>query len=110
VWPGNVRELENAIERAVVLATGDALRLEDLPAAIQQAAGLKPPAPVDGVIAFRVGQTMEQLERAAIDATLKHAGGDKNLASKLLGISLRTLYRRLGERDDGAAVDDDDAP
>ena len=105
-WPGNVRELENAVERAVVLATGDALRLDDLPAAIRQASGNRPPPPVDGVIAFRVGQTMEQLERAAIDATLKHTGGDKNLASKLLGISLRTLYRRLGERDDGRAVDE----
>jgi two-component system response regulator HydG len=41
--------------------------------------------------------TMEQLERAAIEATLKHTQGDKNLTAQLLGISLRTLYRRLGE-------------
>jgi transcriptional regulator with PAS, ATPase and Fis domain len=41
--------------------------------------------------------TMAQLERAAIEATLRHTHEDKNLTAKLLGISLRTLYRRLEE-------------
>jgi two-component system, NtrC family, response regulator HydG len=104
-FPGNVRELENAIERSVVLCPGDTVRFEDLPQQIQEAAG----APVTDdkrTLTFRVGQTLEIIERAAIDATLKHTGGDKNLTAKLLGLSLRTLYRRLGERPDGDVVDD----
>jgi two-component system response regulator HydG len=108
-FPGNVRELENAIERAVVLAPGETLRFEDLPAQLH---GLGTPATqstpqgaqgADGTgqtLTFRVGQTLEQIERACIDATLRHTAGDKALTAKLLGLSLRTLYRRLGERAD----------
>jgi two-component system response regulator HydG len=105
-FPGNVRELESAIERAVVLCPHADIRLEDLPDTIQHATGVRPTS--SEVIAFRVGATMEQLERAALDATLRHAGGDKNLTAKLLGISLRTLYRRLGERDDTRATDEEE--
>ena len=101
-FPGNVRELENAIERAVVLCDGEALRLEHLPPPIREASG----APTnEDVITFRVGTTMEQLERAAILATLRHTGGDKKLTAKLLGTSVRTLYRRLGEHEDGVIGD-----
>jgi two-component system response regulator HydG len=104
-FPGNVRELENAIERAVVLCPSDTLRLEDLPQQIQEAA--KAPANDDKrTLTFRVGQTLEQIERAAIDATLKHTGGDKNLTAKLLGLSLRTLYRRLGDGRGDEVIDD----
>ena len=107
-FPGNVRELENAVERAVVLCPGDTLRLADLPAPIQEAAALGGAPAGDGhTLTFRVGQTMEQIERAAIDATLRHTGGDKQLSAKLLGISLRTLYRRLGERSPDAGVDEE---
>ena len=56
-------------------------------------------------LTFRVGQTLEQIERAAIDLTLKHTSGDKALTAKLLGVSLRTLYRRLGERTDDVVED-----
>jgi two-component system response regulator HydG len=108
-FPGNVRELENAIERAVVLCPGDTLRFVDLPAPIQAnaASGGRPATSDDArTLTFRVGQTLEQIERAAIDATLKHTGGDKNLTAKLLGLSLRTLYRRLGEKADGDVVDE----
>lgn len=101
-FPGNVRELENAIERAVVLCPGDALRLEDLPDAIKKNTGGA--AETGDAITFRVGTPLEQLERAAIDATLRHTGGDKQLTAKLLGVSLRTLYRRLGERDEAGAL------
>ncbi len=111
-FPGNVRELENAVERAVVLCPGDTLRLEDLPAPIaagsegQEGASSSSGAPSSAPsLTFRVGQTLEQIERAAIDATLRHTGGDKALTAKLLGVSLRTLYRRLGEKAD-LAVDE----
>jgi two-component system response regulator HydG len=93
-FPGNVRELENAIERAAVLCGGTELRLGDLPAELRE--GLHEDGGDEGeVIHFRVGQPMDALERAAIDATMRHTGGDKQLTAKLLGISLRTLYRRL---------------
>ena len=111
-WPGNVRELSHAIERAVVLCPdGAALRFDDLPPAVRDA------SPGDAVVAdrvlhFRVGQmTLPQMERAAIDATMAFVGGDKVQAAKLLGLSLRTLYRRLDEKT-GVATDagaDDDA-
>ncbi|MCC7075370.1 MAG: sigma-54-dependent Fis family transcriptional regulator [Deltaproteobacteria bacterium] len=107
-FPGNVRELENAVERAVVLCPGETLRLADLPTPLQEHAAQGAPVLGDGhTLTFRVGQTMEQIERAAIDATLRHTGGDKQLSAKLLGISARTLYRRLGERSPDAGVDEE---
>jgi two-component system response regulator HydG len=104
-WPGNVRELENAIERAVVLCQSSAIRTDDLPETIRAASGQ---ALLGGdTITFRVGSSMEQLEKAAIHATLRHTGGDKRLTAKLLGISLRTLYRRLDEQEEGALSDEE---
>ncbi len=112
-YPGNVRELENAVERAVVLAPADTLRFVDLPSAVQGGGDTVVDADPK-TLTFRVGQTLEQIERAAIDATLKHTAGDKTLAAKLLGVSLRTLYRRVGDKagegfvagdDEGGVVD-----
>jgi len=97
-YPGNVRELENAIERAVVLCQERELRVGDLPEDMR-----KKVAPLVRVneVRFRAGETtMEQLEHQAINATMAHTGGDKTRAAKLLGISIRTLYRRLDR--DGA--------
>jgi DNA-binding NtrC family response regulator len=96
-WPGNVRELENVIERAVVLCRGEQLGPEDLPEHITASEG----APVVGQVTFSVGTTIEQMELAAIKETLRQVRGDKALAAQLLGISIRTIYRKLGENDDG---------
>jgi two-component system response regulator HydG len=103
-YPGNVRELSHAIERAVVLCPdGSPLRFDDLPPAIKEHAGGALPTET---LTFRVGQmTLPQMERAAIDATMTFAHGDKVQAAKLLGVSLRTLYRRLDEK---PGVEDDD--
>jgi len=103
-FPGNVRELSHAIERAVVLCPdGSSLRFEDLPPALKAHGG----AGATEVLTFRVGQmTLPQLERAAIDATMTLVRGDKVQAAKLLGVSLRTLYRRLDEK---PGVEDDDS-
>jgi DNA-binding NtrC family response regulator len=91
-WPGNVRELENVIERAAVLCRGDNLGLSDLPEAVAQAAAAPPSA-----VAFPIGTPLEEVERRLIRDTLAHTGGDKSLAAQLLGISTRTIYRKLGE-------------
>jgi len=103
-FPGNVRELESALERAVVLTQDSSVHLTDLPADIQAAANA--PQAEAGRISFQVGTRMDQLEAAAIDATMRHTGGDKTLTAKLLGISLRTLYRRLEEREERAVADE----
>jgi DNA-binding NtrC family response regulator len=98
-WPGNVRELENAIERAVVLARGEVVGPEDLPAALRRSEtdpSLKRPA----VIRFEVGQTLETLEREAIGRTLEAVDGNREAAASILGIGLATLYRRLREMGD----------
>ncbi len=88
-WPGNVRELENVIERLVVLSTKSAVDVEDLPSPIAET------PPHRGDIVFVVGTPLEDIETRAIRATLDHTGGDKQLAAQLLGISARTIYRKL---------------
>ncbi len=87
-WPGNVRELENCIERAVVLARGEAIRPEHLPGSLRQ---LTP----ERSLTFAVGTSLEVLERQAITATLREVKGNKAAAARLLGISQRTLYRKI---------------
>jgi two-component system response regulator HydG len=89
-WPGNVRELENVIERAVVLSRGDTLTEQDLPDAIAKAA---PGA--GGSLTFEIGTTLDDIELRVIKETLRHTKGDKGLAAQLLGISQRTIYRKL---------------
>ncbi|MHC5049818.1 MAG: AAA-type ATPase lid domain-containing protein, partial [Planctomycetota bacterium] len=95
-WPGNVRELENVIERAVVLATGDLITEADIPRAEEGK------DPVAEEIPFRVGQALADLEREAIQRTLRAVGGDKDAAAKILGIGVATLYRRLKEMEEGS--------
>ncbi len=100
-WPGNVRELENAIERAVVLARGDAITPEDLLLeSAEPGGGLQAPA-----AAATAGTLQEHLDRAAaerIRAALAAAGGSRLDAARALGIERTTLYRmmkRLGIED-----------
>jgi DNA-binding NtrC family response regulator len=91
-WPGNVRELENAIERAVVLASGSSLEARHLPATVKpKAAATAPGMPVVP------GATMEEIERYAILETLKATGGSTSKAAEMLGISTRTIQYRLHE-------------
>ncbi len=95
-WPGNVRELENAIERAVVLSRGSSLLLGDLPEAISQAQ----PSAVEA-LTFPIGTPLDEVEHRLIRETLRHTSGDKALAAQLLGISTRTIYRKLGDLEGG---------
>ncbi len=91
-WPGNVRELKNAIEGMVVLsASGRMLDVSDLPEHILRQVEVETPA---GDIHVRVGMTMEEIEKIAIEHTLRSVGYDKQKAAEILGIGLRTLYRK----------------
>jgi len=91
-WPGNVRELENVIERAAVLCRGEKLSLDDLPESIRESL---PAAPE--TITFSVGTPLDEVERRLIRETLRYAHDDKSVAAQLLGISTRTIYRKLDE-------------
>ncbi len=93
-WPGNVRELENAIERAVVLCRSAVLSLDDLPDSVADASRV--PA---STLTFPIGTPLDEVEHRLIRETLRYTGGDKSLAAQLLGISARTIYRKLGEGD-----------
>lgn len=105
-WPGNVRELENAIERAVIIASGRQIELEDLPEAINKIALLaRDRIKVERAKAASEGRTttfevtvpssLEEIERQAIEATLDYTEGDKTKAAKALDIGRKTLYRKL---------------
>jgi len=105
-WPGNVRELENAIERAVIIASGRQIELEDLPEAITKIALQerdrikveRAKAASEGrttTFAVTVPSSMEEIERQAIEATLEFTSGDKSQAARLLDIGRKTLYRKL---------------
>ncbi|MFQ5847628.1 MAG: sigma-54-dependent transcriptional regulator [Candidatus Methylomirabilales bacterium] len=87
-WPGNVRELENCIERAVVLTRGESIRPEHLPGSLRQLT-------TERSLTFAVGTSLEVLERQALLATLREVKGNKAAAARLLGISQRTLYRKI---------------
>ena len=93
-WPGNIRELRNVLETAVILASSHTIELKDLAPDIQNEV---PPSPVptsDEAFA-KVGMTMDEIEKEAITQTLTETGGNKKLAAEMLGIGLRTLYRKL---------------
>jgi two-component system response regulator HydG len=88
-WPGNVRELMNAVERAVVMTRADFLTEEDvalIPTATLPAAEPPPPAG---------DRPLEEVEKATILATLNAADGNKSEAARRLGITRRTLHKKL---------------
>jgi DNA-binding NtrC family response regulator len=89
-WPGNVRELENAVERAVVLCDGDAIKREHLPLAVVPEADREGPPLIPG-------STIEQLERYAIMKTLEACGGSTSKAALVLGVSTRKIQYKLHE-------------
>ena len=87
-WPGNVRELENAMERAVALASGDRVDVEDLPEEVRQA--FPRPATGGGPV-----QPLAEVEREYILAALEQNDGNRTRTSEQLRIGSATLYRKL---------------
>lgn len=106
-WPGNVRELRNALESMMVLAEGELLTENDLPDRIRH--GSDSPGTARQL---PVGLSMEELERLAIQKALDQCGGNRTHAAGRLGISVRTLQRKLRqyEHDTGAAAPDSSIP
>ncbi len=105
-WPGNVRELENAIERAVIIASGRQIELDDLPEAIGRSAtdafahARQERAVAAGEgraigIEIELPSAMDEIEKQVIEATLDYTNGDKSRAARLLNIGRKTLYRKL---------------
>ncbi|MEM8884137.1 MAG: sigma-54 dependent transcriptional regulator [Planctomycetota bacterium] len=90
-WRGNVRELLNVIEQAVVLCTGDTIGPEDLPPELGGDTG-----PRDA-LRMPVGTTLAEAEKMLILETLRKTDGNKTQTAKILGIGVRTLYRKLDE-------------
>jgi DNA-binding NtrC family response regulator len=88
-WPGNVRELENAMERAVALARGSRVELDDLPEEVRRADPLPSPAAAGAV------RPLDQVEKEYILAALERNGGNQTRAAKQLQIGSATLYRKL---------------
>jgi len=92
-WPGNVRELRTAVEHGVVMATGPKIVLRDLPATVRGANGngAKSLFPTASPQPFN----LEQTEQRLIDRALSETKGNITEAAKKLGISRRTLHRKL---------------
>lgn len=109
-WPGNVRQLSNCLESMVVLSREDQLTIDDLPATIDEE-----PTGSKGV-AVPHGTSLEDLERAAVEQALEDHDGNRTHAAEALGISVRTLQRKLKtwEEEDSAGCttppDDSTAP
>jgi two-component system, NtrC family, response regulator AtoC len=94
-WPGNVRELRNCLERAAALSPNDLIQAALILPMLSHAQMLEPDSP-----ASRVGEpppTLQELERQHILQILDQVEGNRERASAILGVSIRTLYRKLKE-------------
>jgi DNA-binding NtrC family response regulator len=90
-WPGNVRELEHVIERAVIVADGGEVTLDDLPLTIRDAEHL----PNQSGFVIPPDHTLEEIEKLAILQTLERTRGNKRKAASILGVYRATLYGKL---------------
>lgn len=97
-WPGNVRELRNVLERGVILAGEGLMQAHHI--SVGAAKATAPRQSDHGgtlEVHLPVGTTVDDAERALIEATLKHTGGNRTRAAALLGVSQKTLFNKLKE-------------
>ncbi len=94
-WPGNVRELENVIERAAILCQNNVIRVDDLALPIGMRPLFEQGGADTGGLLIGTPVSMRDVEKAHINGVLKTVSWNKNMASKILGISLKTLYTKI---------------
>ncbi len=99
-WPGNIRELENVLERAVAFAEGSVLTREDIRLSDYSVAVLPVridvPTPADNSSENSlVGMTLDDVEKMAVEQTLRSVGGNKARAARQLGISEKSIYNKM---------------
>lgn len=92
-WPGNVRELRTALEHAVVLCRGDRITMRDLPPSMR--AGIAAASPSPQRLLTQNDLTVKEAEKQLIARALKEANGNRTKAAARLGMSRRTLHRKL---------------
>lgn len=88
-WPGNVRQLRNCLESMIVMARGNTLTMADLPATMDISNSRS------HEVSMPAGTTLEALEQTAVEQALEQHGGNRTHAAEALGISVRTLQRKL---------------
>jgi DNA-binding NtrC family response regulator len=98
-WPGNVRQLKNCLESMVVMSAGNVLTLDDLPPTLKQPVGEERL----GSLALG-GYSLSDLERVAICQTLDQFDGNRTRAAQSLGVSVRTLQRKLKQWSAGSGI------
>jgi DNA-binding NtrC family response regulator len=97
-WPGNIRELQNVLERAMVLAEQDVIGPEHLPPEVHPPEGAPPAEEPEAAVPEdpRAGLlSLEEIERRHVMRVLQATGGSREEASRILGISRRTLTRMV---------------
>jgi two-component system response regulator HydG len=105
-WPGNVRELRNVVNRAFIMARGDALTAECLPDKYLGSRRKR----TNNSVTLPLGQPMEEVERIVIEETLNMTAGDKKKTAEILGISSKTLYNKMKKykQDEGEEEEETD--
>ncbi|MBI1727661.1 MAG: sigma-54-dependent Fis family transcriptional regulator [Candidatus Rokubacteria bacterium] len=121
-WPGNVRELENVVERAVVLARGTVIEVDNLPRNVTErpvtftreapvpGQPVAPGAAPDGVFTIRIGTPLAEIEQRVLEETLRFAKGNRTVTAKLLGVDPKTVFRKLKQVEGGADEPSDKPP
>jgi DNA-binding NtrC family response regulator len=99
-WPGNIPELRNAVERACALCEGDRIRPADLPSKVSQRIEVPNPVNSGATVQLPIGSSLDDFissqERLFIQETLKYNNGSREKTASMLGVSIATLYRKMG--------------